>query len=159
MQRRYVVFVSLVIVSLVLTSCGPGQLLGPTLTPVPTHTPTPLPPTATPTPAGISEAEIAYFRGMLTASGASEMMNLEPPTELLLLHIELVAKRRNWEVATDAMSTAALTADRLTFMEVQARADAAFEAYLEANERARLTWQQYLSRYGLELSAVERMHP
>lgn len=59
MQRRYVVFVSLVIVSLVLTSCGPGQLLGPKPTATPTatatSTATPTPtatntPTATPTP-------------------------------------------------------------------------------------------------------------
>lgn len=39
--------VCLLAVSLLISSCGPGQLFGPTLTPTPTFTPTP---TVTPTP-------------------------------------------------------------------------------------------------------------
>lgn len=40
-----------ILITLLLTGCGPGQSFGPTLTPVPTNTSTPIPlPTATPTP-------------------------------------------------------------------------------------------------------------
>ncbi len=49
MYRKHVVFIGLIVVSLVLSSCGPGQLLGPKPTPTPTSTPTPVP-TNTPTP-------------------------------------------------------------------------------------------------------------
>lgn len=58
MYRSYAVLIGLIVVSLTLTSCGPGQLLGPKPTPTPTSTATPAPtatststatPTATPT--------------------------------------------------------------------------------------------------------------
>jgi len=45
--------VMVIVASLVISSCGPGQFLGPTLTLTPTDTPTPTPtltPTLTPTP-------------------------------------------------------------------------------------------------------------
>src|SRR5689334_18413961 len=52
--RRHIMAVFMVfslVVSVMLSACGPGQLLGPTLTPTPTITLTPLPsPTFTPTP-------------------------------------------------------------------------------------------------------------
>jgi hypothetical protein len=51
-QRSIVIFV--LVMSLTMSSCGPGQLFGPTVTPTPTTTPTttptPIPPTSTPTP-------------------------------------------------------------------------------------------------------------
>lgn len=47
----------LIVITILLSGCGPGQLFGPTITPTstqtpipPTFTPTPVPPTATPTP-------------------------------------------------------------------------------------------------------------
>ncbi len=53
-QRTAMIFVLLL--SLAISSCAPGQLFGPTITPTPTNTPTstatntPIPPTATDTP-------------------------------------------------------------------------------------------------------------
>lgn len=59
------------LLSFILSACGPGQFLGPTLTPVPTITPTPaptltptLPPTATSAPQpklGITDQELVSF--------------------------------------------------------------------------------------------------
>ena len=43
---RILIFISLISISVILSACGPGQLLGPTLTPTPTNT---LTPTHTPT--------------------------------------------------------------------------------------------------------------
>lgn len=46
--------IGLCVMSLLITSCGPGQILGPTPTPTATPTPTPTAtPTATPIPGGI----------------------------------------------------------------------------------------------------------
>lgn len=55
MYRSYAVLIGLIVVSLALTSCGPGQLLGPkpTVTPTPTVTSTVTP---TPTPTSTSTA-------------------------------------------------------------------------------------------------------
>jgi hypothetical protein len=49
MKNRTVMFMSIVLLSLVLSGCGPGQILGPTFTPSPTFT-IPPPPTITLTP-------------------------------------------------------------------------------------------------------------
>lgn len=45
---------------LFLTSCGPGQPLGPTITPTPEPTATPLPPTAVPTFVPVDWGDIVY---------------------------------------------------------------------------------------------------
>lgn len=56
-SRRVLV---LILITLLLTGCGPGQLFGPTLTPVPTNTSTPRPlPTATSTPALQKYSDVA----------------------------------------------------------------------------------------------------
>lgn len=56
-MRKATMILAFSVISLVLSGCGPGQLLGPTFTPTPTLTPTATPtptatltPTATPTP-------------------------------------------------------------------------------------------------------------
>ena len=51
MKNRIIPIMFVVTVSLILSACGPGQLLGPTKTPIPTATPTATPtPTPSPTP-------------------------------------------------------------------------------------------------------------
>jgi hypothetical protein len=58
MSRNYVVLISLVVLSLLLSSCGPGQLFGLKPTVTPTATATPIPPTATPTTTPLSDLGI-----------------------------------------------------------------------------------------------------
>lgn len=91
MRRYHIVLISLVVVSLALTSCGPGQLLGLqlTATPTPTATNTMTPtttstPTLTSTPTPVfsifSDAIDSYllmFRGDLTAGAISALKDLQ----------------------------------------------------------------------------------
>lgn len=150
MHRSYVAFIDLVIAILTLTSCGPGQLLGPTPTTTPTVAPTSTP---TPTPPPISDADIAYFRGMLLNPEANEMLSLTPPTELSTLHYELVSKKQDEESALLLMQ-AAVWSDRLSFYQAQALWEAASETYETAEKQARQVWDHYLSRFGLALPAI-----
>ena len=121
----------------------------------PRPTPTPIPPTATPTPPPLSEADIAYFRGMLINPSASEMLDLKPPAELAELHLDLAAKEGDVEAAMDLLKAAAFSGDMTNFNRVQALFDAAVKADELAEKRALATWKQYLARYGLELPTVE----
>jgi hypothetical protein len=55
--KQHVIAILVLVTSLIISGCGPGQLFGPTVTPIPTSTPvpptatfTPIPPTLTVTP-------------------------------------------------------------------------------------------------------------
>ena len=84
-QLRWVLV--FILIALLLTSCSPGQLFGPTLTPIPTNTSTPIPiPTATltPTPQKYSDvaktypasatlcSHVAFFRQLLASDFTCE---------------------------------------------------------------------------------------
>ncbi len=62
MHRKRAALISLVVISLILSSCGSGQLFGPT--PTPTSTPTPIP-TPTPTPSARFSAVIRVVAASL----------------------------------------------------------------------------------------------
>ncbi len=163
MPRRYLVFVSLVIVSLFMTSCGPGQLLGPkpTVTPTPTPTstvtPTPLPtptpthtPTLTPTPA----PDLAYFRAMLTVKTLEDLSKVVPPPELLDVHLDFFT----------AFTTLMQAQGNLIYAATQGTAayslaNASYELALAEAKTAQADWQsaarEYLSRYGLNLPTTQ----
>lgn len=91
MKRTSLLFAT-IIFSLLVASCAPGQLLGPTITPTPTSTPTFLPtstptatftptptststPTLTPTPIGGASGIIVFVRDEVVNSG-SKISNL-----------------------------------------------------------------------------------
>ena len=61
-KQRFLGFFILIL-SLALSGCGPGQFLGPTMTPTPSFTPTPtLTPTPTATPSFAADAASRYRR-------------------------------------------------------------------------------------------------
>lgn len=169
MRRRYTVLIGLVIVSLALTSCGPGALLGPkptatptatatsTVTPTATSTPTAtlMPtPTQTPTPTATPALDLAYFRAMLTAKTLEDLRKVVPPPELLDVHFDFfvaftgLLRAQGDLIYAAGQGTAAYNL-----------ADANYKQALAEAETAQTDWQsaarEYLSRYGLKLPTTQ----
>lgn len=163
MHRYYVILISLVVVSLALTSCGPGQLLGPTLTPVPTATatstvtptPTATPmPTYTPTLMPTPVPDLAYFRAMLTIKTLEDLSKVVPPPDLLDVHLDFFAAFTNLIQAQGNLIYAAGQGTAAYNL-----ANASYELALAEAQTAQADWQsvarEYLARYGLELPTTQ----
>lgn len=92
MKRTSLLFAT-IIFSLLVASCAPGQLLGPTITPSPTNTPTPLPtstPTATFTP---TSTPTATPTSTVTPSPTPDIRVIDiNPEDLLLKRDDLPAE-------------------------------------------------------------------
>lgn len=105
MHRYHAVLISLIVLSLALTSCGPGQLLGPTVTP--TSTPTPAP-TATPTPHPLISKLSNSIQGYITAFDirVDTLDSLIPDSIKSGLgeiqeQITVAVRTKNWKPAND----------------------------------------------------------
>lgn len=70
MQRKFIALIGPVVVSLVLSSCGPGQVLGPKSTPTSIPTPTPK----------VSELYSEYFQALADLS-AAKLTKIDPAKE------------------------------------------------------------------------------
>ena len=83
----------LITISFFLSSCGAGQLLGPTITPTPTSTNTPTPtPTNTPTltstsVSAITQTEIPLFDSATETNSAPTFTPVLPAGSKLLIHV------------------------------------------------------------------------